>query len=86
MRLGQNQLAVQALERAQQRDPDGWEAAYGLALVRGAVGQDPRAAAKRAYALNPKGEMTRRAAEALTSTDNPRAWQRRARALPLTIR
>jgi hypothetical protein len=30
--------------------------------------------------------MTRRAAEALTSTDNPRAWQRRARALPLTIR
>ena len=86
VRLGQNQLAVQALERAQQRDPDGWEAAYGLALVRGAVGQDPRAAAQRAYALNPKGEMTRRAAEALTSTDNPRAWQRRARALPLTIR
>ena len=53
VRLGQPELAVGAAQAAVRRDPADWEYHYALALVQGAVGQDPRPAAAAARRLNP---------------------------------
>ncbi len=52
-RLGLHDLAIRNMELATERDPNAWQTWYGLALARGAAGQDPRAAARRAQQLNP---------------------------------
>jgi len=82
VRLGYEDLAVRNLERAVARDPESWEVAYGLALVRGAAGRDPRGAIRRALELNPGEEIVKRARRRLRGRD-PRDWRREARALPL---
>lgn len=84
VRLGYDELAVRNLEQATARDPRSWEAWYGLALVRGAVGEDPRAAAARARELNPLGTMPEEAVEAF-ATGGRSAWERRARRLRLPL-
>jgi hypothetical protein len=78
-RLGLPELSVHAMEQAVDRDPRNWQTYYGLAVARGAAGLDPRPAARRALALNPSQPLAIEAAEAFGSTDNPRAWERRAR-------
>ena len=82
VRLGFDDLAVSNLEQAVRRDPANWELHYGLALVRGAVGQDPRPAARRALALNPREPIAREAVARL-DTERRSVWQREARLLPL---
>lgn len=82
VRLGQPELAVGAAEAAVRRDPDDWEYHYALALVRGAVGSDPRREAAEALRLNPRGALPLRAVRAFR-TARPALWQERARALPL---
>ncbi|MBA3429422.1 MAG: O-antigen ligase family protein [Actinobacteria bacterium] len=57
-RRGFHRLAVQALERAVERDPANWEFRYGLALVRAAAGLDPRADARASLRLNPYDPRT----------------------------
>ena len=52
-RLGLHDLAIRNMELATERDPDAWQTWYGLAIVRGAAGRDPRPAARRAQQLNP---------------------------------
>lgn len=52
-RRGFHRLAAEALTRAVALDPDNWEFRYGLAVVRGAGGMNPVAAARAAQALNP---------------------------------
>jgi tetratricopeptide (TPR) repeat protein len=76
-RTGQDQLAVQMLETAVDRDPGEWESYYGLALVKGAAGEDPRPAARKAYELAPKVALTQEAVEKF-HTDDPQKWRRRA--------
>jgi hypothetical protein len=66
------------------RDPESWEPEYGLALVRGAAGRDPRPAIRRARALNPRSLLLVHAEEVLTGSD-PRRWAREARRLALPI-
>lgn len=83
-RLGQPKLAVQAARAAVRRDPADWEYHYALALVRGAVGEDPRLDAATALRLNPFGEEPQAAVKAF-NTDRRKAWQRRARSLPLYV-
>ena len=59
VREGFDRLGVAALERAVDRDPDNWEFRYGLAVVRGSAGLDPRPAARAALEQNPRDPLTR---------------------------
>lgn len=86
VRLGRPRLAVRALEQAVRLDPGNWETHYGLALVRGAAGLDPRPQARVAARLNPSDSDLATAAVALLDTESPRAWRRRALAAPLPLR
>ncbi len=82
VRLGYPRLAVRAMENAVRRDPGNWEFHYGLALVRGAAGLDPRPAARAARRLNPISRLARETGERF-EVDDPRAWRRRALAARL---
>jgi O-antigen ligase len=84
VKIGRADLGVQMLEAAVEREPDNWMFHYGLALVRGAAGQDPRPAARRALELNPREELARDAVRRFR-TDDPREWRRRAIAARLPI-
>lgn len=85
VRTGDDRLAVRAMDNAVRRDPANWEMHYGSALVRGAVGLDPRPALREAVRLNPRERLLEQAGEILT-LENRKMWRRSARALPLTIR
>ncbi len=86
VRLGQPQLAVRALQRAVALDPANWEMHYGLALVRAVAGLDPRPQAREAARLNPSdSDLATALAASLGSTDDPRAWRRRALRAPLPL-
>jgi len=87
VRLGRPKLAVRALERAVRLDPDNWEMHYGLALVRGAAGLDPRAQARDAARLNPSdSDLATALVASFKGTDDPRAWRQRALRAPLPLR
>lgn len=87
VRLGQPRLAVRALERAVALDPHNWETHYGLALVRGAAGLDPRPQARVAVRLNPSfTDLPYPFLTAVRGTDDPRAWRRRSLRAPLPLR
>ncbi len=77
-RLGEDELAVQAMGRAVSLDPEGWRSHYGLALARASAGLDPRPAALQARRLNPRSELTTDIVKRF-DTDDPRKWKRRAR-------
>lgn len=76
-RAGEHQLAIQMLETAVDRDPGEWESYYGLALVKGAAGQDPRPDARKAHELAPHVALTEEAVE-LFKTNDPQKWRKRA--------
>ncbi len=78
VRLGVPLLGVQAMKKAVARDPGNWDYHYGLALVRGAAGLDPRPSARRALELNPSEGMAITAARRFAEADGPREWRRRA--------
>lgn len=79
---GELPLAVQAARNAVARDPQNWVYRYALALVQGAAGEDPRAAARRALELNPRGLLAAEAVRAFG--DAPRSrWPAVARRLKL---
>jgi hypothetical protein len=72
-RRGRHRQAVEALLRAVDREPDNWEYHYGLALVRGAGGMDPRPAARAALRVNPQERVTRTLMARLRRRSN---WRR----------
>ncbi|HTT94704.1 MAG TPA: O-antigen ligase family protein [Solirubrobacterales bacterium] len=76
-RTGRHRLAIQMLETAVDRDPGEWESYYGLALVKGAAGQDPRPAARKAFELAPHVALAQEAVERFRTND-PRKWRKRA--------
>jgi O-antigen ligase len=76
-RAGENELAIQLLQTAVDRDPDEWESYYGLALVQAAAGQDPREAARKALELAPREPLAQEAVE-IFRTKDPQKWRRRA--------
>ena len=94
-RVGDDEVALEAMEDANDRDPRSWEVVYGLALVRGAAGIDPRSAALRAFRLNPMEPLTRGAVRGFTGaelvreaklgpgTADPERWRETAATLPL---
>lgn len=84
VRLGNADLGVQMLEAAIKREPDSWVLHYGLALVRGTAGRDPRPAARRALELNPLEPLARNAVK-IFRTNDPQKWRRRASTARLPI-
>ncbi|HEX4305013.1 MAG TPA: O-antigen ligase family protein [Solirubrobacterales bacterium] len=83
-RGGQHGLAVKMLETAVERDRGEWESYYGLALVQAAAGQDPRAAARKAYEMAPYEPLAEEGVE-LFSRGNPQIWKRRALSARLPV-
>jgi O-antigen ligase len=84
VRLGEEQLAVRALQRAVALDPHNWETHYGLALVRGAAGLDPRPQAREAARLNPSdGDLATALVTRFKTANSPQTWRRRALSAPL---
>jgi hypothetical protein len=83
-RAGQGELAVSLLETAVERDRGEWESYYGLALVQAAAGEDPRAAARKAYELAPHEPLAEEGEE-MFSTGNPQIWRRRALSARLPV-
>jgi O-antigen ligase len=84
MSEGQDELAVSMLATAVNRDEGEWESWYGLAVVQAAAGQDPRAAAAKAYELAPHEPLAEEARD-LFSSGNPKIWKRRAESARLPI-
>jgi O-antigen ligase len=78
VRLGDDALAERMMRNAIDRDPDNWVYHYGLALVLGAQGKDPRDAIAEARRLNPREPRAIEAEEAFASTKDPQKWKRRA--------
>jgi O-antigen ligase len=83
-KAGQHELAISMLETAIERDRGEWESYYGLALVQAAAGQDPRAAARKAYELAPHEPLAEEGKELFTS-GNPQIWERRAQSARLPV-
>jgi len=84
VRLGRPDLAERMLSSAVQHEPRSWELYYGLALIRGAAGKDPRPSLREALERNPREEIVRDAAQRMAG-DKPRVWRREARASRLII-
>jgi hypothetical protein len=78
-RLGLDDLGVQAMQQAVRRDPQNWQVHYGLAVVSGAAGRDPRPSARRALELNPQHPLALDVEERFRGVDDPAVWERRAR-------
>ena len=83
-RTGRAATAVRTMGEAIERDPHNWRLHYGLALVRGAAGQDPRPAARAALRLNPLESITRDGVERFSSARR-RVWIREAREARLPL-
>jgi O-antigen ligase len=81
LQLGFAPAAVEAMRKAAQYEPRSWENLYWLAIAQAAAGKDPRAAARRALALNPLEPMLRSAYRRLRA-GGPRQWE----ALALVLR
>jgi O-antigen ligase len=84
VRLGRPELGVRAMEEAVERDPKAWQLRYGLAVVRGAAGRDPRAQARLALRLNPRAPLAQDAVRRFRTSD-PQKWRRRALGARLPI-
>jgi O-antigen ligase len=78
VRLGQEELAVRMLRASVERDPRSWRTHYGLAVVQGAAGMDPRPEARRALELNPLDPLARETATLFAGANTPEGWRRRA--------
>ena len=78
VRLGDNVLAERMMRNAVERDPNNWVYHYGLALVLGTEGENPRAEIEEARRLNPREPRAIDAEEAFASTNDPEKWKRRA--------
>ncbi len=81
-RLGKATLGVKMMEEAVARGSGDWQTHYGLALLRGAAGIDPRAAARAALARDPRSPLTRDLVRSF-DTDMRDEWRKRALDAPL---
>lgn len=84
VRLGQRGLAIAALRAAVARDPENWDYHYGLALVQGATGSDPRPEARVAQSRNPQEPLASNLVRRLRGAEQAQ-WARITRAQPLPL-
>ncbi len=83
-RLGQDRLALLAMENAVSRDPNSWETHYGLAIVRAAAELSPLPQLYLAKELNPLEPLIGEEIGAMKGV-GPRQWKRRATVARLPI-
>jgi Flp pilus assembly protein TadD len=83
-RDGRYAAAITDMSSARARDPGSWEYWYGLAIVRGAAGQDPRPDIVAALRLDPREPALRTAAASFAGPE-PLTWKRGAVSAPLSI-
>ncbi len=81
---GRNREAADAMQTAVDRDPDNWEAYYGLAVVQAAAGLDSGQAARQAARLNPRAPLARNALD-LSTAQTPGERKRRAQEALLSL-
>jgi hypothetical protein len=74
LRQGFAPAAVTAMAKATAYELQSWENFYWLAVARAAAGQNPRAAMRRALALNPLEALLKNAARRL-AVGGPRQWE-----------
>jgi O-antigen ligase len=83
VRLGYRELALRAMRTAVARDRQNWEYHYGMALVEGAAGRDPRPEIAVARRLNPREPLV---VDALRRFGGDRSrWRREALASALPL-
>jgi O-antigen ligase len=82
LRGGQTKLGLGAMQAAEVRDPGDWEYPYAVAVAQALMGQDPRAAARRALERNPLEPMARDLVRAVRG-DNPAKWRRAGARAPI---
>lgn len=80
LRLGMNQAALAAMNKAVSLDPNNWNYRYGLVLMRAATGLDPRQAAREALALNPRDSDVQEAWQTF-GLGKPAQWKAQATSL-----
>jgi O-antigen ligase len=85
IRAGREAEALRLIASARRRDPRNWAVHYTEGLIRATAGRDPRAAIRRARALNPGDPFTIEASAALRG-GNRSTWRRRGPELPLPER
>ena len=73
-------LAIQAIDKAVSLDPNNWNYAYDKALMLGAAGLNPLAAARRALTLDPREQLVQVEWETF-KTDTPSEWPSDARTI-----
>jgi hypothetical protein len=80
LQQGQPHAAIAGLRRAIALDPGNWNLWYDLTLAHAAAGIDPRPAARRTLALNPRDSLARYTVRRLAH-GNAAGWRRWAREL-----
>ena len=71
---GRGSAAIHEMETAARLEPKHWRYRYGLAVVRGMAGRDPRPDLALARRLNPFGEIPRTGVAALLARSGPKRW------------
>ena len=83
---GRDAAAVLEMQDAVRFDPDHWRYRYGLAIVRGMAGRDPRPDLVLARQLNPRGELlTTGVPERLAHARRPAGWRSLAARAPRPV-
>jgi Flp pilus assembly protein TadD len=82
---GRDRSAVREMQEAVRLDPAHWRYRYGLAIVRGMAGQDPRRDLALARRLNPRGELTRTGLPARLADARPARWRSLAGRAPRPV-
>lgn len=83
-KLGKHDLAERMMQNALDRDGKNWEYHYGMALIQGYAGKDPRPEIEKARELNPRESLAILAEEDF-ATNDPQKWKRRAARARLPI-
>ena len=72
---GRREASIAHMRDAVRRDPDHWRYRYGLAIVRGMAGRDPRPDLALARRLNPRGEILTTGVGARLAHARPARWR-----------
>ena len=72
---GRPRDAIREMQTAARLDPDHWRYRYGLAIVRGMAGRDPRPDLALARRLNPYGAIPRTGVAARLARSGPARWR-----------
>ena len=82
---GRESAALDEMQDAVRLDPTLWRYRYGLAIVRGMAGRDPRPDLALARRLNPRGELTATGVPARLAKSGPARWRALARRAPRPV-